>query len=382
MTALRLLLVSFIPDTRASGMGKWSHEMASALSGLGHTVTLWFADDFPAMAALDRLSVVAFPFALTARLLRSRTRFDAIVVHEPVALPYALMRRCASSLPPLVVMCHNVESKCFHERKEAWRRGLATLPLATRVKTPLVRLVQSDTAIRLADHVVCLSTTDERYIIDRLGCQPERVTRLTNGVADDAFVGERPRDPGERALFIGGWLDVKGKRVLPKLWARVHRRRPQATLAIAGSGLTAASVLADFEPDDRDSVTVIPGLLDAAAVRATMAEHDVLVIPSLSEGCPLTLFEALAARLPVVAASVGGIPDIVEDGRHALLFDPRTPDEGATKVCAVFEERASAETRSRAAQQRARLLTWTESAQTLAKAAERAILHVGVQGGR
>src|SRR5262249_37926150 len=80
---LRLLLVSFVEDNQFTGMGKWAHQMARALKGLGHEPALWFASDFPVLKRLGRLSVLLFPLVLAARLLLARSRFDAFVVHEP-----------------------------------------------------------------------------------------------------------------------------------------------------------------------------------------------------------------------------------------------------------------------------------------------------------
>jgi glycosyltransferase involved in cell wall biosynthesis len=59
---------------------------------------------------------------------------------------------------------------------------------------------------------------------------------------------------------------------------------------------------------------------------------DAVVIPSWSEGSPNVLLEAMAAGVPVVATSVGGIPEIVSDGESALLVAPRAPEEMARAI--------------------------------------------------
>ena len=190
---LRLLLVSFIADAPWTGMGRWTREIKAALEQLGHAVETWFAGDFPRTAALGRLGVLAFPIALAARLVARRKSFDAVVVHEPSGFWYGLLRRLDRGLPPLIAMCHNVESHHFRTMVRYTRRGLAAVSPLTRWRAPLLRHWQSDGTIKLADHVLCLSTVDAGYIAEQLGVAPSRVTRLINGAAARDFV---PRHAG------------------------------------------------------------------------------------------------------------------------------------------------------------------------------------------
>ncbi|MHC4769485.1 MAG: hypothetical protein ACYTEI_12340, partial [Planctomycetota bacterium] len=71
-----ILLVSFIDDSRWTGMGRWTHETAGALQASGHHVETWFADDFPRTRAIGRLAVLVFPVVLAAALARRRKAFD------------------------------------------------------------------------------------------------------------------------------------------------------------------------------------------------------------------------------------------------------------------------------------------------------------------
>lgn len=346
-------------------MGKWTHRVAEGLIQLGHAPTVWFADDFRAVKRTGRLSVLVFPVALAIRICNLRSRFDAVVIHEPSGLWYGLLRRLFPTLPPMIVMCHNVESKHFAELLHAASHGLATVPLATRIKAPLFRLWQTDGAIRMADHVVCLSAIDRNYLVNRLRCRPDRVTHQVNGVAPESFLHRGNVLSGQRVLFVGGWLDTKGRRLLPSIWSQVRVRFPHSRLTMVGTGQPAEQVLREFDPLDRASITVISHLTDEAEMTLQYAAHDLFLMPSLSEGCPLSLLEAIAAALPVVAARVGGIPDVITHGENGLLFDPVDPSEAAAQVCYLIADPVAGLRISRAGQERVRALTWVAASQAL-----------------
>jgi glycosyltransferase involved in cell wall biosynthesis len=354
-------------------MGKWSHRIAEALRALGHAPTLWFADDFPGVGKTRRFAVLLFPAVLAARLWREASRFDVVVIHEPSGFWYGLLRRFVPRLPPLVAMCHNVESKCFREFVEADRRGFAHVRRQSRWYVPLFRTWQADGAIRLADQVVCLSGIDRDYLVRRLGRPAAGVTWLVNGVAPEDFQEQCHPTPAMRGLFVGGWLDVKGRRLLPQLWARVLAEFPQARLTLVGTGLAAEAVLADFPPQTRASLQVVPRLTADGAMATVYAEHDLFLMPSLTEGSPLSLLEAMAAGMPVAAARVGGIPDVVTHERDGLLFPRMDAEAGAAQVCRLLGDPALAARLGRAARERMRELPWAAAARTLEAALIRAV---------
>src|SRR5262245_12008450 len=134
---MRILLVSFIDNNCWSGMGNWSHRMAESLEKLGYSVTCWFRDDFPITRRFARCAVLILPWVLAFRLLINRNKFDFVVVHEPIGLWYSFLRKFLKGLPTMISICHNVESKHFKDLLRASSRGLATVSLGTRIKTPL-----------------------------------------------------------------------------------------------------------------------------------------------------------------------------------------------------------------------------------------------------
>ena len=70
---------------------------------------------------------------------------------------------------------------------------------------------------------------------------------------------------------------------------------------------------------------VYGGLANREELKALLRQATMLVLPSLEDNCPMTVLEAMAAGVPVVAAEVGGLPDLIEDGKTGFFCDPLEP---------------------------------------------------------
>jgi glycosyltransferase involved in cell wall biosynthesis len=133
-----------------------------------------------------------------------------------------------------------------------------------------------------------------------------------------------------RVLYIGGFSNpAKGGHVLLRALPEILERRPDLHLTLAGS---------DTPPDE---VTALqrrhPGVhwagwLDHRAAREQVAQCDVFLMPSISEGLPMALLEAMAYGRAIVATKAGGIPEAVKDDAEAILVPPADPEAFSTAV--------------------------------------------------
>jgi glycosyltransferase involved in cell wall biosynthesis len=117
----------------------------------------------------------------------------------------------------------------------------------------------------------------------------------------------------------------KGHPTLLEAWPSVLRRVPLARLLVVGEGSRRSELEAQAAALGLDGTVVFTGRRDD--VPAVTAALDVAVLPSYREAQGLAILEAMALSRPVVASAVGGIPEMIEDGRTGLLVPPH--DAGA-----------------------------------------------------
>lgn len=139
-----------------------------------------------------------------------------------------------------------------------------------------------------------------------------------------------PSQPKTKFLFVGQIEQHKGIILLINAFKKVLDNRPGAELTIIGDGqlLLEAKKLAAQTPAIK-----FLGRLESAAVYRLMAASDYLIVPSLCyENSPTTIYEAHALNLPVIAAQIGGIPEITKTTDY--LFAPNNIDDLINKLLA------------------------------------------------
>jgi len=158
---------------------------------------------------------------------------------------------------------------------------------------------------------------------------------IAAGPAPAPYAGEGPR-----FLCIGRLIPIKGHVVLLRAFRTVLDARPDARLEIAGRGV--------LEHGLRD-LTRSLGLEEAVSflghvtpVRRAIDDAFAVVVPSLGEGFGMVALEAMERGRPVIAASIGGLGDLVRDGETGLLVPPGDAASLAAAMLALAEQPARA----------------------------------------
>jgi glycosyltransferase involved in cell wall biosynthesis len=289
----------------------------------------------------------------------------------PVTILRYTSHRFAATLRDLVKLIRNRRVEVLHTH-EFFMNTLGLLA-SWLTAVPLVATVHgtnyySDTARRRigyrlvgrrASRLVTVSEANKRFLAERVGIPPRRIQVIPNGVplnnrasaasrsAHRANLGLNPDD----AVIgtVGSVYPVKGHRYLVEAAASIVGRFPRAVFLIVGQGGL------------RDELEAHAAKLGIAAhvrflghredVADLMSIFDIFALPSLSEGMPLALLEAMAAGLPAVATQVGGVAEVLEDWKTGLLVPPGDGRALADRVMTLLENPLLAKELGEAAQQ-------------------------------
>ncbi len=195
--------------------------------------------------------------------------------------------------------------------------GLAeTKPLSWRWR------LMSRALARATSFIFTVSHGSKRFLTDEMRVPASRVAVIPNGVDTTRFFPLPPPSPHRecRVGTLGSLTPVKNQAMLIKACSRLLQEGCDLRLDIAGEG-----------PERPALEHLIQSLGMAEKIRLTghiadtpgfLRALDVFVLPSDSEAHPNALSEAMACGLPCLASRVGGIPEILDDGRGGMMFDP------------------------------------------------------------
>jgi glycosyltransferase involved in cell wall biosynthesis len=177
---------------------------------------------------------------------------------------------------------------------------------------------------RIADTVVVNCQALRRHMIEEEHVPASRIEVCYGGVDTAKFTpadSPKPELVAKASLVIGTVCVLrpeKGLRLLQEAFARLGCVRQSMALVIVGSGPELPNLEANAARlEISDSSVFVPA---TPAVVPWMRAMDIFVLPSFSEGFSNSLLEAMACRCAVIGSSVGGTPELIENGQRGLLF--------------------------------------------------------------
>jgi len=215
---------------------------------------------------------------------------------------------------------------------------------------------------RQVDMIVAVSEDVRKVLLEIEKMPPDRVVTIVNGIdickyaaarmGRDELRAEMGLPPGEKVMGIVARLSPeKDHDNLLQAFAQVWRADGNITLLIVGDGKLR---------DHLESLARQLGVSDKTRflgsrsdVARLLGVFDVFVLSSITEGTSLTILEAMAAGLPVVATDVGGNSALVADGETGFLVSPRNPDALAWAILKVLSDPGLAQAMGEAGQRRA-----------------------------
>jgi glycosyltransferase involved in cell wall biosynthesis len=303
------------------GLEHFVLRIAAAQRATGHKTTILAIHGGPLEAEARRMGLPLTILGGTHKLARvarcmfelARRQPDVVHVHNQASLRYATLSKRVSRAR--VVMTNHGQG-----------HGVARPPSEQEWQ-------DTDAIVTVSDAVA------QRMDLNRLG---SKISTIYNGVS---FAPARRTRPDVRAE-----LGLGEDRFTGIIVARIDGRKGHDTLlhalAVLRSMHTAVTVLVAGDGKERGKIESLAGELnlDASTIRFLgfrndvpdlLAASDFFVLPSLTEGLPLSVLEAMTHRLPTVATAVGGIPELVTSGQHGLLVPVGEPDALARAIATL-----------------------------------------------
>jgi len=280
-----------------------------------------------------------------------------------------------------ILHLHGYGATTFGRMAARFRRIPAVLhEHANLTNTPWFQKVADRLLEPYTDLAIAVSQSTADFVINARLVSPEKVKVVYLGAPLDEF--SRARGPEEAAVartalglrpedFVIGTVtrlhESKGNSYLVEAAAKVLAVRPQARFCVVGEGplrpaLEAQARLLGLR-DDRFRFAGF--VRDVAGALSTF---DLAVFPSLWEGTPLTLFEALAAGRPLVATDADGLLDVLTDGHDALIVPRRNAGALAERIVWLIDrpdERARLAQAARQASRRYDITTFVRKMERL-----------------
>jgi glycosyltransferase involved in cell wall biosynthesis len=287
------------------------------------------------------LSLVQDPLGLLelTRLFR-RLRPDIVHLNSSKV---GILGRVAAAVAGVPIRVFTAHGWAFKATSGA---GASVYLWADRIVRPLTTMV------------VCVSQTELRAGLAARTCTTGRSMVITNGVdvegalrraPEDADGSDRPQGRRVEIISVGRLAEPKDFSTLIAAMARLEPGA--ARLRVFGEGPLRESLEREIAEQGVADTVELPG--EVPDVRPFLAESDIFVLSSRSEGMPLSVLEAMAAALPVVASAVGGLSEVVVDGETGLLIEAGNAEELARALALLAGDRERRERLGALGRQRA-----------------------------
>ena len=318
-----------LPTLQAGGMEVVTTRLALRLAAQGHRVGVTCVMDEGALAGELRAAGIRVAH-VTAPGLRTNV------------FPTELTRWFANIRPDVVHIHSGVWLKAARAARRAGVQGVVFTEHGALDVEPWYSSAIKRAATRLTDVVVAVSAPLATVLIETHGLPRSKIRVVPNGVDTDRF-HPGPDDGALRRLAIGNGpvighvarlAPVKNQALLIEAFADVRRHISDAQLVIVGDGPEREALRQRVEHLKLAGAVHLVG--EQRDVPSLLRAFDVFALPSKAEGTSMSVLEAMASGVPVVASAVGGTPALLDDGGCGVLVPPNDTTALSTALTSLL----------------------------------------------
>lgn len=319
---LKVALIASCDYDPNAGVAGATVSLAAALQEKGAVCDTFFMDDLKTFKG-NVLDDLLFP--LKVALLKNKfKKYDVLEIATGDSWVLSLL----PGRPIVIANSHGLENVAHDNRVLEAREGRLKLSWKYSFYHGGFRLWQEKVAFRRADAALLLNGQDLKYAVNRLGVPSSKAYQVSNGIRS-GFINLpfEEIDSGEpiRIACVGSYIARKGIVYSVPALNRLLKRTNRVSVSFIGTRCEADAVLKDFDASVHGRIQIIPKY-DQPNLPSLLKGHQILLFPSLSEGSPLTLLEAMACGTAPVVTDIPGINDTVTDGIDALVVPARSSE--------------------------------------------------------
>lgn len=196
-----------------------------------------------------------------------------------------------------------------------------------QIKNKIYDRTLGNWTVQAADKIASVSKIDMKNAIKLWNLDSDKICWLPNAIDINSFNGNNCNDH-LNVVFIGRLEPWKGVHTFIKAARMILKERDDVTFTLVGDG----SLRNHVENNGYTDRIKVLGEVPYNQIPNILSNASILVLPSYMEGLPTVCLEALASKVPVVASNIGGIPEIVIDGKTGYLFPPGNAELFADRI--------------------------------------------------
>ena len=296
----------------------------------------------------------------TERIIK-KSNMETNLVHAHFILPqgYAAVKLGQKFDIPVIITAHGHDVYDMPFRDKKWRKRIIWI-------------------LNQADHIITVSNRNKGIMVKRLGIDKEKISIIPNGFDGNKFYPKEKKEVREELglpknkkiiLNVANLVNVKGQKYLIESIEEISKRRKDILCIIIGSGELKRELENKIKKSNLGDYIKLAGARHHDEIPLWMNAADVFVLPSLNEGNPTAMFEALGVGLPFVGTKVGGIPEIITSEDYGLLVEPANPEDLAEKILIALDKKWNREKILNYAEQ----FTWANIAKETLKIYEKVL---------
>lgn len=213
-------------------------------------------------------------------------------------------------------------------------------------------------SLKKIKQIICVSNSNGELVAKLFPETETKISVVHNGIDLDAFersifpFSNQQRNTVRHTHFsalntdfvilsIAALHPRKGLKYLIEAMRTVSEIHPEAKLVIVGEGQQKKELLKKINKYKLTEKIILTGTLKD--IPKVIKSSDLFVLPSIKEAFGIVLLEAMAAPLPIIASKVGGIPEIISDGKNGIMVEPANSEQLAAQILKLIENKPLAQ---------------------------------------